>query len=266
MGRALMVLSGLIIVIMAATGFAGDCGDTNGDGNVNIGDGVYLINHVFKGGPAPVCQTGTVTDIDGNVYRTIKIGNQWWMAENLRVTHYRNGDPIPNITDGGAWVADRDGAYCDYNNDPNMSKIDGRIYNWYAVNNSRNIALEGWHVPSDAEWKQLEMFLGMSAADADLTSWRGTNEGGKLKESSLFYWDSPNTGATNASGFSALGGGFRTSAGDFMKLGQVNCFWTSTESASGRAWSRLLDNEKSQIDRYNDPFEWDGFSVRCVKD
>jgi len=101
--------------------------------------------------------SGTVTDIDGNVYQTIKIGDQWWMAENLKVTHYRNSDPIPHVTDGGTWSYLFTGAYCEYDNNPANVAIYGRLYNWYAVGDSRNIAPEGWHVPSDDEWKQLEM-------------------------------------------------------------------------------------------------------------
>jgi uncharacterized protein (TIGR02145 family) len=184
--------------------------------------------------------TGSVTDIGGNVYQTIKIGDQWWMMENLKVTHYRNGDPIPHVTDGGTWKGLSTGAYCNYGNDPGNVETYGRLYNWYAVDDSRSIAPEGWHVPTDEEWKQLEMYLGMSQGQADDTGWRGTNEGGKLKETGTTHWQSPNTGATNESGFSALPGGYRGYDGYFYTMGFTANFWSSTELYSYLAWHRYL--------------------------
>ena len=211
MKRALIALSGIIMLTMPVMSFAGVCGDANNDGVINLLDILYLIDYKYgtPPGPEPICgpETGTVTDIDGNTYQTVKIGDQWWMAENLKVTCYRNGDAIPNITDGTTWASLSTGAYCEYNNDINNVATYGRLYNWYAVTDSRNIAPAGWHVPSDAEWKQLEMYLGMSQSEADATGWRGTDEGGKLKEVGTMHWNSPNTGATNESGFTALPGG-----------------------------------------------------------
>ncbi|MFQ5629021.1 MAG: fibrobacter succinogenes major paralogous domain-containing protein [bacterium] len=113
------------------------------------------------------CSESVVTDIDGNSYRAVKIGDQWWMAENLRVTRYRNGDAIPNITDNKAWSQLTTGALCNYDNDPEKAAIYGLLYTWYAVIDSRGIAPEGWHVPSDEEWKQLEISLGMSESEAN---------------------------------------------------------------------------------------------------
>jgi uncharacterized protein (TIGR02145 family) len=143
------------------------CGDNNGDGDVNISDAVYMINYVFIfGSPAPdpnccgVPCGGTVTDYDGNFYRTVRIGDQCWMMDNLKVTHYRNGDPIPNVTDAGEWNNLSTGAYCDYNNDPANADAYGRLYNFCAVYDSRNIAPEGWHVATDEEWQTLVDFLG----------------------------------------------------------------------------------------------------------
>ncbi len=208
--------------------------------------------------------TGTVTDIDGNVYQTIKIGDQWWMMENLKVTHYRNGDPIPHVTDGSTWGALSTGAYCEYDNNSVNVATYGRLYNWYAVADSRNIAPEGWHVPTDEELKQLEMYLGMSQAEADGTGWRGTDEGGKLKETGTTHWNSPNEGATNESGFTALPGGYRYS-GPFYDMGYLAYFWSSSEYSSDYAWFRRLYYNSSQVYRSNDlkPL---GFSVRCVRD
>jgi uncharacterized protein (TIGR02145 family) len=206
-----------------------------------------------------------VTDIDGNVYQTVTIGTQVWMAENLKVTHYRNGDAIPNVTDGVAWTGLTIGAYCEYDNDVNNVAAYGRLYNWYAVADSRNIAPTGWHVASDAEWKQLEMYLGMSQTEADQTGWRGTDEGGKLKEPGTAHWLSPNTGATNESGFSGLPGGYRYTGGQYYDLGSHAVLWSSTEASSDFAWCRNLGSTYSGVHRY-DGGKVDGFSVRCVKD
>lgn len=111
-----------------------------------------IFNLVFF--PSAFCQleTGKVTDIDGNTYKTVKIGNQWWIAENLKVTHYRNGDAIPEVTDNEQWKNLNSGAYCAYDNNESNAAVYGYLYNWYAMNDSRNIAPEGWYVPSDEEW------------------------------------------------------------------------------------------------------------------
>ncbi|HMA76597.1 MAG TPA: FISUMP domain-containing protein [Candidatus Krumholzibacteriaceae bacterium] len=209
---------------------------------------------------------GTVTDIDGNVYQTVTIGTQEWMAENLKVTHYRNGDPIPNVTDDGTWYGLSSGAYCEYDNDGGNVTTYGRLYNGYAVDDSRNIAPEGWHVATDEEWKQLEMYLGMSQSEADDTGLRGTDEGGKLKESGTTHWISPNTGATNESGFTALPGGYRYDYGSFTNMGLYAFFWSSTESNNSFiAWHRYLGYGSAQVGR-GDYYKQDGFSVRCVRD
>jgi len=211
--------------------------------------------------------TGTVTDFNGNVYQTIKIGDQWWMAENLKVTHYRNGDPIPLVTDSVTWSSGpTTGAYCEYDNNPANVATYGRLYNWYAVDDSRNIAPAGWHVPTDEEWKQLEMFLGMSQAEADGVASRGTDEGGKLKETGTTHWNSPNTGATNESGFAALPGGFRQAIvnGGFFHQGEYAYFWSTTE-VSNLAWNRRLYYLNSQVTRF-DFRKGVGQSVRCVRD
>ncbi len=134
-----------------------------------------------------------------------------------------------------------------------------------AVDDSRNIAPEGWHVPTDAEWKQLEMYLGMSQAEADTYGWRGTDEGGKLKETGTTHWNSPNAGATNESGFTALPGGWRNIDGTFYAMGDIAIFWSSTEYNSPYAWRRRLDYDNSRVRRGNSSKQ-DGFSVRCVRD
>jgi len=215
-------------------------------------------------------KTGTVTDIDGNTYQTVKIGNQWWMAENLKVTHYRNNDEIPNVTYYRDWYDLSTGAYCDYNNNEGNVSSCGRLYNWYAVNDSRNIAPEGWHVPTDEEWKELEMYLGMSRSEADNIFWRGTNEGKKLKSQS--GWISNGNGS-NTSGFSALPCGGREFTTSFEDKGYLANFWTSAGDDE-YAWKRCLGWEMSLFeDMYpSDRIwrqDWDknsAYSVRCVKD
>jgi uncharacterized protein (TIGR02145 family) len=207
---------------------------------------------------------GTLTDLDGNTYQTIKIGNQWWMAENLKVTHYRNGDAIPKVTGDTEWSNLTNGACCNYGNDSNNTATYGRLYNFYALNDSRNTAPAGWHVPSDYEWKTLEMTLGMSQIAADAIGERGTDVGGKLKETGMSHWQSPNMGATNESGFSALPGGCRY-GGSFDGLGVVAFFWSSTESESNSAWYRGLGYINSIVYRGSNSKQF-GFSVRCVRD
>ncbi|HPG38603.1 MAG TPA: FISUMP domain-containing protein [bacterium] len=209
--------------------------------------------------------TGTVTDIDGNVYKTIMIGEQWWMAENLKVTHYRNGDVIPNITNNGEWTSLTTGAWCCYYNDVNNISTYSCLYNWLAVHDGRQIAPSGWHVPSDEEWKQLEMTIGMSREQADLTDLRGSNEGGKLKETGTVHWEFPNEGATNEYGFTALPAGYRYDYGDYSNLGSGTIIWTATESSGTNAWNRLMDFGTPIIYRYDNNKKF-GFSIRCVKD
>lgn len=205
-----------------------------------------------------------VTDIDGNVYQTVKIGNQIWMSENLKVFHYRNGDDIPNVTWG--WQNLSEGACCYYNNDINNIAIYGLLYNGYAVNDIRNLAPEGWHVPTDEEWKELEMFLGMSQTEADSTGYRGTNEGGKLKEAGTAHWESPNTGATNESGFAALPGGLRNYYnGEFYIMDSCASFWASPVRSSGYCGSRSLSYKYSEVGRSSySSMQW-GYSIRCIR-
>ena len=260
MRHLIMIL--LIIIIGATTSFAGECGDVDGTAGLNILDIVHLINYKYKDGPEPDC--GMVTDIDGNVYQTVTIGAQEWMTENLKVMHYRNGDPIPNITDNAEWLGLSTGAYCNFDNDEHNVATYGRFYNWYAVDDSRNIAPEGWHVPTDEEWKQLEMYLGMSQADADAVLWRGA-EGGKLKETGTTHWWSPNDDATNESGFTALPAGIRdNNNGTFYRMGNYAHIWSSSEYNSIGAWNRALRYTDSAIHR-NYPNKQGGYSVRCVK-
>ncbi len=188
------------------------------------------------------------------------------MAENLKVTRYRNGEIIPNVTDNTHWTNLSSGARCVYNNDDGNIATYGLLYNWYTVNDSRNIAPAGWHVPTDSEWKELEMYLGMSQSDADNTGWRGTNEGEKIKETGTTHWKIPNANATNESGFTALPGSYRSGGkGNFGSIGDIGIWWSSTESSPG-AWFRGLNSSYSGIDRRQADWNQHGFSVRCIRD
>jgi len=193
-----------------------------------------------------------VTDIDGNVYNTIVIGTQEWMAENLNVTHYRNGDAIPNVTDNTAWSGLSTGAFCDYNNDVNIVATYGRLYNWYAVADSRNIVPTGWHVPTDAEWQTLVDYLCGEEVS-----------GGKMKEAGTARWNSSNEGAMNESGFSALPGGYRDNDGAYRLIGDYAILWSSSEDGSYHAWRR--DFFSNIINRCSSKKQ-NGLSIRCVKD
>jgi len=199
--------------------------------------------------------SGTVIDIDGNVYHTVTIGTQVWMVENLKTTKYRNGDPIPNVTDGTAWHNNIAGAaYCNYNNDINSSTTYGRLYNGFAVADSHNIAPIGWHIPTDTEWTTLANYLGGESV-----------AGGKLKETGTTYWQSPNTGATNETSFTALPGGNRFWDGSFGNVGNRSAWWSSTEKDINNFWSREIHYDGGDIGR-NFLHRLNGYSVRCVRD
>ena len=215
-------------------------------------------------------ERGTLTDIDGNVYATVKIGDQWWMAENLKTTHYRNGDPIPLVEDSMEWYALDTGAWCAYNNDQDYVVTYGRLYNWHAVDDPRGLAPEGWHVPTDEEWKQLEFSLGMMAMMLDEWGYRGSVEGDKLKSIGsqrlgTGLWIEENTGATNESCFSVLPAGWRIYSGTYFSLYYGASFWSSSEYGGIRAWSRSVTYRLSTILR-SYGFKTRGFSIRCVKD
>ena len=214
----------------------------------------------------------TVKDIDGNVYKTVKIGTQTWMAENLKTTRYRNGDSIPNVTVAEVWTNLTTGGYCNYNNEPNLATNYGygRLYNWYAVSDSCNLAPVGWHVSTDADWTTLENYLITNGYNYD-----GTKAGNFIAKSlaATTYWSTYSTigsigydlSKNNKSGFTALPGGYRVSNGSFYNIGYHAFWWTSTESSSMNAVYRYLHYSSSSLSVYPDAKNW-GRSVRCVKD
>jgi uncharacterized protein (TIGR02145 family) len=194
-----------------------------------------------------------VIDYDGNTYPTVVIGNQTWMATNLKTTHYMDGSTISLVTSNNSWSSLTTGAYCTYNNDPTNLNVLGALYNWFAVMDSRNLCPSGWHVPSDAEWSTLTTFLGGQ-----------TIAGGKMKEIGTTHWLNPNTGADNFSGFTGLGASVRDNYGVFGILGQYAYWWTTTENSSTLAWRRKLFNDDPTIGVATNN-KLDGFSIRCIK-
>lgn len=197
-------------------------------------------------------QKGTVTDVDGNVYQTIGIGTQVWMAENLKTTKFSDGTPIPLVTSPYEWGIETP-HYCWYNNDEAAYKNTyGALYNWYAVNTGK-LAPAGWHVPSDEEWRVLMQFAGGFNSASD-----------KLREADTIHWQSPNTGATDATGFRALPGGGRFDVGQFFSLRSAGFWWSSEEWMSGTIFAYRWKLTTTSIESYAD-YKPYGFSVRCVR-
>ena len=186
---------------------------------------------------------------------TIVIGTQQWMEKNLDVVTYRNGDVIPQVTNATAWAALTTGAWCYYNNDVANGAIYGKLYNWYAVNDTRGLAPTGWHIPTDAEWTILTDKL-----EGALVA------GGKMKSVGTTRWTPTNTGATNESGFTGLPGGYRSVNGTFAVIGGNGYWWSSSEDgATAYAWGRGMDYNLGSAYR-NSYGKANGLSVRCLRD
>ncbi|MBN2858121.1 MAG: fibrobacter succinogenes major paralogous domain-containing protein [Candidatus Delongbacteria bacterium] len=232
----------VIIVIFALLIFVSGCSDDNSSTTEPF------VDHTGE--------IGTVTDIDGNVYPTIGIGSQIWMAENLKVTHFRNGEEIPEVSDYNEWKNLTGAGRRSYNNDQLISSVYGSLFNWYAVKDSRLIAPEGWHVPTDDEWDILINWVG------------GEDSAGvKLKETGFDHWSYPNEGAANETGFTALPGGWRINMGNFYNINTEGYWWASTNEYLPSSFAHA-------VCLYNDSLKSDGLavikqfglSVRCVKD
>ena len=199
-----------------------------------------------------------ITDVENNTYKTVFIGTQQWMAENLKVSKYSDGTTIPNITDNTQWQNNTTGAWAYYNNDVANNAKYGKLYNWYAVskttNGNKNVCPTGWHVPTDAEWAVLTGYLGGEII-----------AGGKMKEVGTTGWNSPNTDAMNTSLFSALPGGSRADYGDYYHVGSSGVWWSSTEDVTSLAWFRALKGSNGNAYRDYDS-KLVGLSVRCLRD
>lgn len=199
-----------------------------------------------------------VKDIDGNIYHTVTIGQQTWMLENLKVTHYNDGSPIPFGDENTNWASLSQGGYCWYDFNKDNGDTYGTLYNWYAVNardtnNKPKLAPVGWHVASKEEWQILINELGGN----------GT-AGGKLKESGLAHWES-NLGADNSSGFTALPGGCRDDTGTYLGLNTSGYWWTSTAVDQINAEYKNIENYGPTVYNFDYYKNW-GMSVRCIKD
>jgi uncharacterized protein (TIGR02145 family) len=207
---------------------------------------------------------GAVADIEGNNYPTVLIGNQEWMAQNLRTAFYANGDSIPNLTDNAAWMAAAFGAWCNYNNSINSGQVYGKLYKWYATVDPRNVCPAGWHVPSDAEWNTMIGFIDSLFIADTIGAVQSSIAGGKLK--SVTGWSAPNTAATNETGFSALPGGYRNYWNQYSyNINTAALFWTSTAIDADWAYNRFLNHTSGDIYR-DDMNKRAGHSVRCVRD
>jgi len=209
------------------------------------------------------CSTifGSVTDIDGNVYETVLIGEQWWMAENLKTTRFEDGSVIPNVTNT-AWTLLTTPAWCNYNNSIVNDGIYGKLYNWYTVS-AGNICPAGWHVPTNTEWSILINYLDPIADGGNNLN---TTAGGKMKSTGTQFWQSPNSGATNETGFSGLPGGYRFSgSGTFDHVDYYGFWWSSSESSPANAWTRLLGYNNGSVPMSGSSKQ-NGYSVRCLKD
>jgi len=205
-------------------------------------------------------------------FETVTIGQQLWMAENLRVTHYNNGDEILTGYDNDEWKDLSSGAYTIYDDDPSNVHAYGYLYNWFAVDDDRGICPEDWHVPSDDEYKILTDHLAPDGVVSENQGWTNIIAGGMMKQTGTIedgngLWNAPNTGATNESGFAAHPGGFRLggNTGNYINLGSHAYFWSSTAQNSSNAWHRKLNDNNTEINRPYDAKER-GYSVRCLKD
>lgn len=200
---------------------------------------------------------GTMTDQDGNEYKTFHINGQTWMAENLRTTKYRNGDYIPKIIDNNTWTNLTTGAYCNYNNTENIDTIAtyGRLYNWYTISDTRNLAPEGWHVATNTDWELLSLLLG----GEDIA-------GFKYREIGDYHWYGFSEYATNESGLTILPSGLRSpSEGTFCCIGSKGIYWSSTQADDSYAWIKPFIMQTNDCVHLSNHVKY-GFAVRCVKD
>ena len=227
-------------------------------------------NAAINPGVAEICTNGIDDNcngqIDENCIPSVTICNQVWMSRNLDVSRYRNGDLIPQVTNQTEWANLTTGAWCYYENNSANGPIYGKLYNWYAVNDPRVLAPVGWHVPTNAEWSILVQaidpntdVLNVNCVDQSLTA------GGAMKETGTSHWISPNTGATNSSGFAGLPGGINATQGYFLFNGSNGYWWSSSELDVINAWNRRLNYDDTKVFKcYNGKTQ--GSSVRCVRD
>lgn len=199
----------------------------------------------------------SISDFDGNVYTTVKINQQIWLGQNLNTSHFRNGDPIPEVKTDEEWEKagnEQKPAWCYYEYNLDQGKTYGKLYNWYAVNDKRGLAPKGYHIPTVQDWNTMSSYLG-----------GGEKAGGQLKEKGMAHWKSPNTEATNSSGWNGLPGGLNYSFGTFVGVGNTGYWWTSVENGEVTANVYSLSFENSTLfDLFLN--KGVGLSIRCIKD
>jgi uncharacterized protein (TIGR02145 family) len=210
-----------------------------------------------------VLEYGTVTDVDGNAYKTVKIGNQWWMCENLRVKHFQDGSNIVfigNVNQDSVWANTQESSYSFLND-----SLFGCFYNHFAVQDVHKLAPLGWHIPTDEEWKTFEKTIGMSSVQADQLAWRGSNQAEELIVKNSEGWPNGTVPfGMNTYDFSILPAGCRLFNGE-LTFSKSAFFWTSTSSSSGNGYYRYFDYQKKNIFRQTTYPQY-GMSIRCVKD
>jgi uncharacterized protein (TIGR02145 family) len=243
--------------------------DWNEDDSINIYDIVLIVECIFQdcwtsftnGCIDPIANNFDQNaiyddnsceyfDINDNLFSSVIIGEQRWMAANLNVTHFQNGESIPNILSDNEWGDISSSAYCDYDNEPLNAEIYGRLYNWFAVSDEFEICPAGWSVPTNYEWQILKDYL-------------GDNAGGKLKEAGFAHWNYPNVGATDEFDFIGLPGGLR--GGDFLLSQDQGHFWTSSPLDDNNAFNRFLLYDSGQVHNY-DNYQYVGLSIRCIRE
>lgn len=234
-----------------AAGLLVYCTDCGSNGEVQYYNGIEWTNISGSKSSSPLFQ-----DVDGNKYPTTKICNQTWMAKNLEVSKYKNGDPIPQVQDPIIWETLTTGAWCYYGGNGDFGSVYGKLYNWYAVNDPRGLAPDGWHIPTDVEWTSLSNCLGGEAV-----------AGGKLKNTESRYWFQVSIASSNSSGFSGLPGGYFNNNG-FDFLFEENTFrgywWTGTPIDAGNAKAYYVDSQNEALAN-SSYLKKIGMSVRCVK-
>lgn len=202
----------------------------------------------------PVTDCPEAIDADGNQYPVTIIANRCWTVENLRTSTFQNGDTVPVVTDNTLWSVTEDPATAYFNNNPEINSLYGKLYNWYAVADERNLCPAGWHVATTQEYTQMVEGIG-GALEA----------GGKMKFLGTDFWNLPNTAASNASGFSAVGGSYRHFDGNYFDFGKLGAFWTADEISLGNAWMRYLYYDQGNVVAMGNS-KRNGLSVRCVAD
>ena len=227
------------------------------NGTLKVADGTQGAGKILTSDATGLASWQPPPSLPGTYTPTVGICCQSWMSRNLDVATYRNGDPIPHVTDPAVWGTLTTGAYCYYNNDSTTyAATYGKLYNWYAVNDSRGLAPEGWHIPTDFEWTILDDCLGGNNIGA----------GGPMKEIGTTHWTTPNTGATNLSGFTGLPGGWRPNGGGFFNITNNGYWWSSTEDISTtNGFHRNVYHSGDDLNR-NANGKKSGLSVRCIRD